>query len=161
MQISADSEPVWGRRRVQDRQRWAGGICNLPAISLETDWMRSEPRGVESLRTSLAAGQATSEKTQLPCQEMSPHRGGNNKKREESPLGRGLPALLCLWGCFWFPASNCGLGMVGNLIKRCQGLAEVAWEPVAYSSYPVTASSMSYIERNCVSVDGEDRGGGL
>lgn len=90
---------------------------------------------------------------------MSPHRG-RNKKREDSPLGRGLPALLCLWGCFWFPASNCGLGMAGNLIKHCQGLAEVAWVPAVQSCYPVMASSMSYIERNCVPVGREGRGGG-
>ena len=40
------------------------------------------------------------------------------KEREESPLGKGLPAPLCLWRCFWFPASNCGLEMVGALISH-------------------------------------------
>lgn len=84
---------------------------------------------MESLRTLSAAEQATSKKTKLSCQEMSPYRGGN-KKGEESPLGRGLPDLFCLWGCFWFPALNYGLRMVGNLIKHWEGLAEVAWEPL-------------------------------
>ena len=88
---------VWGRRRAQDKQRWAEGICNLPAISLETGWMRLEPRGVESLRTSLAAGQATSEKTQLPCQEMSPHREGN-KKKERNRLWAGDFQLSFVYG---------------------------------------------------------------
>lgn len=69
-------------------------------------------------------GRQLLKKTKLPCQETSPQSRGNNKKkkmkkeREESPLGKGLPAPLCLWRCFWFPASNCGLEMVGALISH-------------------------------------------
>ena len=47
------------------------------------------------------------------------------------------------------------------LIKHRQGLAEVAGEPAGSRPYSVVVSSMSYMESNCVSVGGENRGGGL
>ena len=71
----------------------------------------------------MAARQAASEKKQSSRVRKRPHRveattKKMKKEREESPLGKGLPAPLCLWRYFWFPASNCGLEMVGALIRH-------------------------------------------
>lgn len=71
MQISSGWEAVSGKK-CPGQTEAAEGVCSLLGISLETGWMKSEPRKAESLRTPLALGQATSEKTKLPSQEMSP-----------------------------------------------------------------------------------------
>lgn len=90
--------------------------------------------------------------------------GSNNRKKKKKKergiaSGQGASAPLCLWRCFWFPASNCGLGMVGALIRHRWGLAEVAREPVGSSPYLITASCMSYMEKNCVCWWGRQRRG--
>lgn len=79
MQISSDWEVIWRQGPRANRQ--AEGVCKLLDSSLETGWMRWESRAAKSLRTPSAAGQATSEKTKLPCQGMSSHRRAEKKER--------------------------------------------------------------------------------
>ena len=119
------SKSASGRRGAQGKQRRARRLrppSHLPGDRLD----EAGAGGLETLRTYLAARQATSEKKKASVSGNVPtewrqqqhKKKKKERKKEESPLGKGLPAPLCLWRCFWFPASTCGLGMVGALIRH-------------------------------------------
>lgn len=91
-QQSANKLEPRGRvgRKGPGQTKAAEGPCTLPAISLETGWVRLEPRGAEGLRPHLQQARQLVKKKQSSHVRKCPHieEAKKKKKKKEDSVSR-------------------------------------------------------------------------